>query len=404
MYIVDGIRDNRSIIGNGGLGYKPYTMTSGKGIIYDSELDDEYYHIFYKNKEIKELMQKTIPKIKEAIKNNITSSKVNKKVYIVSMKYKPDDNNKKLIVNVSQANITPDLNLSTSPNDDSFSIYYTDEDINNIGFDKSHILNIIDSMKKNKIDLTKQFVNISNIMSTIKKEKPIPKTPKLTNYILTNPIITKAQQKKIKSFNDDLLSIKNNIKTQHDKEEIKHLKAYFKTIQSKKNEYLKSIDNDNQPKQQPKPKPIKDTPQQKRYKEILANPKISEESKDAFKRFNHNGEKIMAIEDLNGWEANELWTIESSDDEEPPPKKTLTTQLAPKPKVAKPKVAKPKNIMKGRSDLIGNKITTELNVKKGLQPKVKRALKKSVIAELDNKMSGKGLRGRTISLSSSDSD
>jgi hypothetical protein len=60
--------------------------------------------------------------------------------------------------------------------------------------------------------------------------------------------------------------------------------------------------------------------------------------------------------------------------------------------------------MKGRADIDGNKITTELNVKKGLQPKVKRALKKSVIAELDNKMSGKGLRGRTISLSSSDSD
>jgi hypothetical protein len=216
--------------------------------------------------------------------------------------------------------------------------------------------------------------------------------------------LTKAQQKKIKSFNDDLLSIKNNIKTQHDKEEIKHLKAYFKTVQSKKNEYLKSIDNVNQPipepEPKPKPKPIKNTPQQKKkYKEILANPKIREDSKDAFKRFNHNGEKIMDIEDLNGWEAYELWAIDAFNDEEPPPKKTLTTQLAPKPKVAKPK-----NIMKGRSDLDGNKITTEFNIKKGLQPKVKRALKKSVIAELENKMSGTGLRGRTISLSSSDSD
>lgn len=68
------------------------------------------------------------------------------------------------------------------------------------------------------------------------------------------------------------------------------------------------------------------------------------------------------------------------------------------------KRGRPKNIMKGRADIDGNKITTELNIKKGLQPKVKRALKKSVIAELDNKMNGKGLRGRTISLSSSDSD
>lgn len=167
-----------------------------------------------------------------------------------------------------------------------------------------------------KYDTTNQEPDVAKP----KIAKPIPKTPKLTNYILSNPIITKAQQKKIKSFDDDLLSIKNNIKTQHDKEEIKHLRAYFKTVQSKKNEYLKSIDN----------------------------------------------------------------------------------VIQPKPKVAKPKIAKPKNIMKGRSDLIGNKITTGLNIKKGLQPKVQRALKKSIIAELESKM--KGGRIRTISLSDSDSD
>lgn len=80
--------------------------------------------------------------------------------------------------------------------------------------------------------------------------------------------------------------------------------------------------------------------------------------------------------------------------------KYIDSVKQPEPK----KRGRPKNIMKGRADIDGNKVTTELNIKKGLQPKVKRALKKSVIAELDNKMIGKGLRGRTISLSSSDSD
>jgi len=66
------------------------------------------------------------------------------------------------------------------------------------------------------------------------------------------------------------------------------------------------------------------------------------------------------------------------------------------------KRGRPKNIMKGRADLDGNKVSTELKIKKGLEPKVKRALKKSVIAELDNKM--KGGRIRSISLSDSDDD
>lgn len=70
----------------------------------------------------------------------------------------------------------------------------------------------------------------------------------------------------------------------------------------------------------------------------------------------------------------------------------------PEPK----KRGRPKNIMKGRAELDGNKVSAELNIKKGLEPKVKRALKKSVIAELESKM--KGGRIRTISLSDSESD
>ena len=67
------------------------------------------------------------------------------------------------------------------------------------------------------------------------------------------------------------------------------------------------------------------------------------------------------------------------------------------------KTYKEGNIMKGRSDLKkkGDKYTvdTNLNIKKGLDDKVKRALKKSVMTELD-----KQIRGGTIQLDLSSDD
>ena len=77
-----------------------------------------------------------------------------------------------------------------------------------------------------------------------------------------------------------------------------------------------------------------------------------------------------------------------------------------KPKKGRPK--KDSNIMKGRADLKNNQSTIdcEFNVKKGLSPTVKKALKKAVNQELDKKLSGSGLKKShsRISLSSSDSD
>ncbi len=66
-------------------------------------------------------------------------------------------------------------------------------------------------------------------------------------------------------------------------------------------------------------------------------------------------------------------------------------------KLSKPKKEyKEDNIMKARSDLKkkGDKYTvdTEMNIKKGLEPKVKRALKKSITEEMDKKI-GKGIKG-----------
>lgn len=74
-----------------------------------------------------------------------------------------------------------------------------------------------------------------------------------------------------------------------------------------------------------------------------------------------------------------------------------------------PKAIKEANIMKGRSDIKKNEngkfsVDTEINVKKGLAPKVKKALKKSVITELDKKISGSGVRKIELDYTSSESE
>lgn len=84
--------------------------------------------------------------------------------------------------------------------------------------------------------------------------------------------------------------------------------------------------------------------------------------------------------------------------------KPSTTKLRELTKAEKDKKKyKESNLMKGRSDLKkkGDKYTvdTELNIKKGLDGKVKKALKKSVIQELDKKIEGSGLKKIELDLS-----
>ena len=68
------------------------------------------------------------------------------------------------------------------------------------------------------------------------------------------------------------------------------------------------------------------------------------------------------------------------------------------------KTYKESNLMKARSDLKkkGDKygVETEMNIKKGLEPKVKRALKKSIDEELDKKLKGRGIRKIKLDMSS----
>jgi hypothetical protein len=109
---------------------------------------------------------------------------------------------------------------------------------------------------------------------------------------------------------------------------------------------------------------------------------------DKYKKLSYNDKFLKLYED-------ELKAIIEKKEE--PIKRTIKEKDEPKKKLSQYKALengnmrteyKEENIMKGRSDLKkkGEKyeVETELNVRKGLEPKVKLALMKSIITELNN--------------------
>lgn len=117
--------------------------------------------------------------------------------------------------------------------------------------------------------------------------------------------------------------------------------------------------------------------------------------------------------DIKDEETESETDSESDEEEEAPlpkargrPKKVVEE----KPVIIKtPKTYKTGNIMKGRSDLIKMQtgkyaVEAEINLRKGLEPKVKRALKKAVDQELDTRMKGRSINLDYSSDSSSDEE
>lgn len=130
----------------------------------DKILDTTKYHVFYKNKELKQLAQKTILKVEKSINEFINPPKTDKKVFIISLKYNPESEKRRLIINCSQKTITTKLKLAKEKYDDAFSIIYSDEEFKKYKFNLNHIKKIINKIKKDELDLSVQFINISTIL------------------------------------------------------------------------------------------------------------------------------------------------------------------------------------------------------------------------------------------------
>lgn len=131
----------------------------------DSILQTQIYHIFYKNKHLKQLSAPTPIKTKAMIKEHVNPPKTNKKVFIIRIKYNPTDQKSKLIISCLQQTITPGLTLLAEKTDHMIIVKYSDEELEKYGFKLSHVKKIIKALEKHTVSLEKDFISISQILS-----------------------------------------------------------------------------------------------------------------------------------------------------------------------------------------------------------------------------------------------
>jgi len=190
----------------------------------------------------------------------------------------------------------------------------------------------------------------------------------------------------------------------------------------------KAISSDEDEK--PKPKPTKPTKVELKYNELMSADWIPKNEKASLKRNTKDGKKatmedLIAFEDVNKYMYGDI----SSDEDEKPKKnvkpkkndkniklfqnveKIVSKYEKNEPKFNENEMLISKEFMKllkegktisydkdlgiimtGKSELKKSKqgkysVDTELNIKKGLEPKIKKALKKSIIEEAEKKIS-----------------
>ena len=127
-------------------------------------LSTEYYHIFYKGKELKQLTHKTLSGVEKAIKEKVNEPKTDKKVYLIKIKYVPDTEKKKIILSCCKYTITPKLLMAKKKDDDCFTIVYSQKEYKKYDFNISHVKKIINKITKDELDVSVQFINISEIL------------------------------------------------------------------------------------------------------------------------------------------------------------------------------------------------------------------------------------------------
>lgn len=181
------------------------------------------------------------------------------------------------------------------------------------------------------------------------------------------------------------------------------------------------------------------SPVEIKYKELMNTDWIPKTEKESLKRNTNDGknatmESLLAFEDINKYMNEEI----SSDEEEEPKKVKENIKLTKKldkrvsryernePKFKEQEINISKEhkkllkegktlsydkdlgiVMSGKSELKKSKkgkysVDTELNIKKGLNAKVKKGLKKSIIDELDKKIKGSGIKKSDPEYSSDD--
>ncbi len=135
-----------------------------KKSVIDDVLKSGSYHIFYKNKHLKELSTPMPKKIKSLIEKHVNPPKTEKKVFLIRLEYDSRKKNNNLIMTISQKIIAPNLNFSIDSNGYILSVSYSNEELNKYGFKIEHIIKILNGMKNKQISLKKNITSISDIL------------------------------------------------------------------------------------------------------------------------------------------------------------------------------------------------------------------------------------------------
>ena len=97
----------------------------------DSILQTQTYHIFYKNKHLKQLSTPIPKKLDQLVKENVNPPKTNKKVFLIRIKSNPTNPKSKLIISCSQQTITSKLAIVAEKGDYFITVKYSEEELKN---------------------------------------------------------------------------------------------------------------------------------------------------------------------------------------------------------------------------------------------------------------------------------
>lgn len=102
-------------------------------------------NLFYKNKLI--LSSNTLVYLKKDIRSQISNPKKDKSVFVIRLKYDPEDLKSTLVINCSKKILTPNLDLINVVGTMK-TVIYTSDDLDEIGFNKKYLNKIIKVLDK----------------------------------------------------------------------------------------------------------------------------------------------------------------------------------------------------------------------------------------------------------------
>ncbi len=128
----------------------------------DKTYDMSKIHLFKSGGNKSLLSENTMPKLKNAIKQNVKPPNKNTKVFTIDFALKPESEYPLRIV-CAQFTLTPKLALVTKDDDMSLTIRYSQEELKQYGFKKDHIKKIMKAI----IDETASFAGLADNITHI---------------------------------------------------------------------------------------------------------------------------------------------------------------------------------------------------------------------------------------------